>query len=111
MNSCWLSPSPNGTVCARQRREPVPQSTQVEQRPADEQRQPAARTDLADESGSVARESSCRVGLGRLQDVDEMMRDGAAYSRGRFRGADVEPAINERRVHADYFERYSFGQR
>ena len=35
------------------------------------------------------------------------MRHGGARGRGGFRGADIEPAIDHRRIHADDLERYS----
>src|SRR5688500_18159924 len=40
-----------------------------------------------------------------------MMWHGTAYAEARLRGADVEPAIHERGIHADDLERHSFGKR
>ena len=40
-----------------------------------------------------------------------MMRHRGARRRRRLRGADVEPAIDDRRVHADDFERHALGER
>lgn len=98
-------------IRARQHRETVTQGAQVKQRPADEQRQSAARANFVDKRAGLARKTSRRVRFRRIQDVDQMMRHDASNRRRRLGRAYVETAIDERRIHADDFERHSLGER
>ena len=95
----------DASVGARQRREPVAQRAQIQQRAADQERHAAARGYLANRGGRFAREAARRIGLGRIADVDEVMRHAPAHLGRRLRGADVEPAIHHRRIHAHDLDR------
>ena len=100
----------DGLIGARQRREAVAQSAQIEQCAADQQRQSAARADLRDRARGILREASRRVRLRGLEDVDEVVRHRSAGRRGGFRRTDVEAAIDHRRIHADDLERYALAR-
>ena len=82
----------------------VEQRLEVEHRAADQQRQSAARVDLADQPRRVGDELRRRVGLARVEHVDQVMRHGGAFGGTGFGGADVHVAVDQRRVDADDFD-------
>ena len=59
----------------------------------------------------VARVLRRRVLLGRIDDVDQMMRDAAAIGVGNLVGADVEPAIDRGRIAVDDLAAVALGDR
>ena len=77
------------------------QRLEVEHRAADQERQRAARTDRRDRLGGIGDEARSRVALGRIDDVDQMVRHGLALGARRLGGADVQAAVDDRRVDAD----------
>ena len=81
--------------------EAVAKGAEVEGRPADEQDLPAASPDSGDRRGDVSEPTGDVVGLGRGDDVDEVVRKAAPFGRPRFGGADVEPPVDRHRVDAD----------
>ena len=85
-----------GKEPARQRAivEPVP-PTRIGSRP----RAVMSRID----GGRLARVARRRVLLGRIRDVDHVMRNALAGGDRHLVGADVEPAVDGRRVAADDF--------
>ena len=85
----------------RQFGEAVTQGPQVEGRSADEQDPVAPGTDPGDRRGHGGEPSGHVVGLRRGDDVDEVVRHQAPFSRPRLGGADVEPAVDGHRVDAD----------
>ena len=65
-------------VGRRHRVEAVEQRLEVQHRAADEQRQRAARADRRDRRARVGDEARRRVALGRIDDVDQVVRHGGA---------------------------------
>jgi hypothetical protein len=88
-----------------QRVEAIEQRLEIEHRAADEQRDRAARADRRDRRVGVGDEARRRIALGRVDDVDQVVRHGSALGRARLRGADVHAAVDERRVDADDLDR------
>ena len=88
-----------------QRVEAVEQRLEVEHRAADEQRHRAARADRRDRRARVGDEARRRVALGRIDDVDQVVRHRGALGRARLGGADVHAAVDQRRVDADDLDR------
>ncbi len=83
----------------------------VEAGAADEDRQAPARVDVADRVGRVARELRRRVLVGRIGDVDQVMRDAAPVGRRHLVGADVEAAIDGGRIAVDDLAAEALGKR
>jgi hypothetical protein len=73
--------------------EAVAEGAEVEGRPADEQDLPAASPDSGDRRRYVSEPTGDVVGLGRGDDVDEVVRKAAPFGRPRFGGANVEPPV------------------
>ena len=68
---------------------------------------------LSDARPPAARQSQEAGGIKRLiavHHIDEMMRDRGALSRGRFRGANVQTAINLHRIGGDNFTAELLGE-
>src|SRR5690349_12258060 len=93
-----------------QRRYAAPERTEIEHRAADEQGQTTAFMNGGDECYGVLHEATCGVAVGRLADVDEVMRYTRAQLARWLRGPDIEAAVDERGVDADDFERQLFGE-
>ena len=81
--------------------EAVTEGAEVEGRPADEEDLPAAGPDPGDRRGYVREPAGDVVGLGRGDDVDEVVWHPAPFGRPRLGGADVEPPVDRHRVDAD----------
>ncbi len=92
-----------------QRVEALEQRLEVEHRAADEQRQRAARGDAGDQPLGVGDEARRRVRLGRVEDVDQVVRHARALGGRGLGGADVHAAVDERRVDADDLDRPAVG--
>ena len=84
-------------------KQPADQRAVVEAGAADENRQLAARGDVADRRRRFARVARRRVLLGRIGDVDQMVRNALLLGERHLVGADVEAAIHGGRVAADDF--------
>ena len=98
-----VAPGP-GKQAARQR-------AVVEAGAADENRQPAARVDVADHRRRVARVLRRGVLVGRIDDVDQVMRDAAPLGDRHLVGADVEAAIDGGRIAVDDLAAEALGER
>lgn len=98
-------------IGARQVVEPLRQRLVVQHRAAREQRRAAARDDLADQPQRVRTEFRGRIRVGRVDDVDQVMRHARAFLARRFRGADIHVAVDERRIDADDLDRAARGER
>ena len=72
---------------------------------ADQQGQFSALQDALDEREGVFAELCGGVGFGRVDDVDEMVRNGGLFFAGWFGGADVHVAIDEGGIDRDDFTR------
>src|SRR3989338_7303730 len=70
---------------------------------ADEDRQCAARGDLADRMRRVLFEIYHRVGALRMRDINKTMGNAAHFTLGNFCGAYIKPAIHLSRIRRDYF--------
>ena len=92
-------------------RQAFAQRLEVQHRPADEQREVAARRDPAHRRERVGAEPRGGVGRGRIEDVDQMMRHARALGRGRLGGPDVHAAVDLRRVDGDDLDREPARQR
>jgi hypothetical protein len=71
----------------------------------------AAAVDIVDQARRVGRELRGRVGLARVEDVDQVVRQRGTLGHARLGGADVHAAVDQRRIDADDFQRHAFGQR
>ena len=80
---------------------PARQRAEVEAGAADENRHAAAGVNGPDGDGGIARVARRRVDLGRLDDVDEVMRDALLRFGRHLVGADVEAAIDRGRIAVD----------
>ena len=89
--------------------EPFEQRFVVQHRAAHEQRQLAACADLGDEALRVKHEARGRVGLGWVDDVDEVVRRAGQLVGAGLGGADVHAAVDERRVDAHDLDRQHVG--
>ena len=76
-----VQPRPHGIVAARPVEQALDQGAEVEAGAADEDRQAPACGDLANACRRVARVLGRRVDGGRVDDVDEVMRDAAPARR------------------------------
>ena len=96
-----IQPCANLLILARPREQPARQGAKVEAGSADENRHLAARVHVGDHSGRVSREvRGVVVGL-RQHDVDQVMRDAAAFCHRQLVGADVEAPEDRRRIAVD----------
>lgn len=91
--------------------EPLRQRLVVQHRAAREQRRAAARGDLTDQAQRVGAETRGRIRVGRIDDVDQMVRHARALFARRLRGADIHVAVDERRIDADDLDRAARGER
>ena len=85
--------------------EAVEQRLEVQHRAADQQRHVAALANRRDRRARVGDEARRRIALGRVDDVDQVVRHGGALGGARLGGADVHAAVDERRVDADDLDR------
>ena len=106
-----LQPRPQRRVLAGPGKQPSRQRPIVEPGPADQNRHAAARQDVADRGGRVARVVGGAVFGGRLDDVDEMVRDAALIGDRHLVGADVEAAVDRRRIAVDDLAAKPLGER
>jgi hypothetical protein len=92
----------------------VDDRSNIEARPPDEQRAPAARFDVVDRGTRRVLGLADRPFVGRVGDVDEMMRHGRPIGPRGFGGTDVHAPVHLHRVERDdldiaerrgYFER------
>ena len=82
-------------------KETAHQSAIVETGAADENRPMAACVDAVDRRHRVAHVACGSVFIGWLDDVDEVMRNSAAFGHRHLVGADIETPIHRRRVATD----------
>jgi hypothetical protein len=89
-----LQPLPNGLVAAGSGEEAVEKRLDVEARPPDDHRQPAAGGDVLDRPGRPGGEVGSRKLVAPSHDVDQMVRDAAPLLEARLVRADVEAAVD-----------------
>ena len=82
-------------------KQPSRQRPIVEAGAADENRPASACVDVLDGCQRISRVPRRRVLLGRLDDVDQMMRDAALLLRRHLVGADIEAAVDGGGIAAD----------
>ena len=111
-SSAYAAARPSGVVTsasssARTRevlgreRERVDDGLHVQAGAADEQRPLAARLDVGDRGARRVLEARDRPVLGRVGDVDQVVRHRGPLGGGRLGGPDVEPAVHLHRVDRD----------
>ncbi len=83
----------------------------VEARATDENRKLASSGDVPDDRRRLAGVARRRVLLDRAGHVDHVMRNAALLAERDLVGADVEAAVDRRRVAADDFPIPAFGER
>src|SRR5207244_12373897 len=88
-----LEAAPQPRVGAWTGKQAARQRAEIEPGAAREDRQLAARVNTADRGRRIARVLCGGVLVGRLDDVDEMVRDVSAIRGGDLAGADVEAAV------------------
>ena len=81
--------------------EPVHQRLEIQHGAAHQQRYGLAGADFIDQLLRVAHELGRAVGLQRIDDVDEVMRDGGQLCRRGLGRADVHAFVDQGRIHAD----------
>ena len=77
------------------------QGAVIEPRPTDDQWQRAARLNLANHPSRIASVMRRRVFVGRIDDVDEVMRDPLPLHHRHLVGADVEAPVHGGRIAVD----------
>ena len=87
-------------IGGRQLREPVAQRLEVQHGAAHQHGDAPACGDLGDETHGIRAEPCRGVRLGRVEEVDEVMRHGAPLVGARLGGADVHSAVHLCRVDA-----------
>ena len=98
-------------VGARAGKQAANQRPVVEPGAADENRQPPARVHVAHDGGRVARVLRRGVDLGRVGDVDQVVRDALPIGGRQLVGADVEAAVDRGRVAVEDLAAEPVGQR
>ena len=96
-----VQPGAHRVVAARAIEEALDQRAEVEARAADEDGQATTRGDVADAGRRVAGELRGRVDVGRIDDVDQVVRDATLLVRRHLVGADVEAPVDGGRVAVD----------
>ena len=71
------------------------QGLEVQQGATHQQRQAAARIDLADQAPGILREARCAVALGGVEDVDEVVGNLFALARRGLGRADVQASVDQ----------------
>ena len=89
----------------RQRVDALRQGSVVKHRAANQQRNFPSSQDFKDDAGGVFPEAARGIGPGRVEQVDEVMGDGAPFRRRGLRGADIHAAVDLRRIDADDLDR------
>ncbi len=98
-------------VPSRSREQAARQRAIVEAGAAHEERQSVPRMDVADRGSSVAGILRGRILRGRLDDVDEMVRDTTLFGQWDLVGADVESTIDRGRIAIDDLAATALGER
>ena len=106
-----IEPRAHRGIGRRQSREAVLERLEVQHRPADEQRNSAARANRGNRFDRIGAEPRRRVGFDRIEDVDQMMRHPRARRGVGLRRADVHAAIHLRGIHADDLDREALRER
>ena len=106
-----VEPCAHAGIGPRQRAQALGQRLEVEHRPAGHDRHPAAGANRRDRREGVVAEPRRGVGLGRVDDVDQVMGDARAGRRVGFRRADVHAPVDLRGVDADDLAADALGQR
>ncbi len=88
-------------ITFRSRKHAADERTQIEAGPSNDDRQTAACGDVSRGGGRIRPVSRRRIHLGWLDHVDEVVRNAAALSGVELVGADVEAAIDDRRIAAN----------
>src|SRR5262245_35520556 len=88
-------------VGARARKETARQRSIVETGTSDQNREPSPLVDVANSGRRIARVLCGGVDLGRIRDVDEMVRDTTSRLDRELVRADVETAVHGRRIAVD----------
>jgi len=83
----------------------------VEHRTANQQRDPAACSNLCRYPLGVGDETPDCVGCFGFDEIDQVVRTPGPFGRIRLRGSNRHAAIDQRRVDADHFDGKAFGQR
>ena len=96
-------PSAQRRVPTRPGEETAGQRPIVEPATAHDHRKSVTGGDLTDHSGGVATKARSGVDLGRLGDVDQMVRDTASLRGRDLVGTDIEASVDGRRVAIDDF--------
>ncbi len=102
---------PDRRIGFRQVREPVLQRLEIQHGAAHEQRHAAGRGDARHQVDCLLAELRRGKTLGRVEDVDQVMRCLAPRAGVRLRGADVHAAIYLRRIDVDNLDREALRDR
>ena len=86
------------------------QHVEIQHGPAHQYRQPSTAADFFNQPKRIAPEFTGRVNLRGVADIDQVVRHNSAFREQRFGRADIQPAINHRRIDADDFQRQLFRQ-
>src|SRR5215207_3022440 len=106
-----LQAAAHGLIAGGAGKQPPGQRSIVKPGAADKNRQPSPGLDLADDACSVAGKLRGGVDRRRLDDVNQVMGDAPPLLERHLVGADVEPAINRRRIAVDDLAAEAFGER
>src|SRR5437867_3992854 len=98
-----LQSRPQRGIPSRPRKQTPRQRTVVKTGAAGEDGETAAGMNVPHDRGRVARKLRRGVLVGRLDDVDKVVRDAAAIGGRDLVGADVEAAVHRRRIAVDDF--------
>ena len=101
---------PQGRIGGRQRRQPVLQRMEIQERPARKQRNAAAPLNILDQFAGIRAELPGGIRLPRVANVDQVMRGDRQNISGRLRRADVHVTVDHGGVHADDLAREALRQ-
>ena len=95
--------SAQGGVGGRHVVQPVNQCLVIQHGATHKQRQFAPRRDVCHQALGIAGKLGGAVGVQRVTDVDQVVRNPRQFRRGRLGGADIHASVNQGGIHAYYF--------
>ncbi len=103
-------PGAHRRIGGRQFRQTPFQRPKIKHGSPDQQGNSPRHFNFPDLAPGILSKTAGRIGLRRIEDIDQPMRDEAPGFQIGLGGADIHLPINQGRIHADDFERQPSGQ-